>query len=328
MAYNDFIAYGNVTLTADELGEIFKDAIEQSSVMKLGKRLRNMTTNELKLKVSTALPTVDFVGTKGTTQTFPSSALKPTTDSEWENVSIHVGELAAIVVIPNNVFNDANFDVFGEVRQQLPAAIAKKVDSAILYGTPASDVPDDWRAGVYTGMPAAHKISVGGVGDIYDDFLAASGVFYQVENDGYDVNGILAATSLKASLRGLRADSGTGAPLFQPSIQAAGEYTLAGIPMQFPKNGGLNPSVTLAIAGEWDKLVYSLRQDVSFDVFTTGVIQDGNGAIQHNLMQEDLTAIRVTFRMAWGLPEQAGDMARWDGTTASGLYPFAAYIPA
>jgi HK97 family phage major capsid protein len=326
MAYNELIAYGNVTLSPDELNEIFKDAIEQSSVLRLGRRLRNMTTNELKLKVSTALPSVDFVGTKGTTQTFPATALKPTTDAEWDNVSIKVGELAAIVTVPNNVFNDANFDIFGELREMLPAAIAKKVDSAILYGTAATDVPDDWSNGVYTGMPAANKISVGAVGDIYDDFLAASGVFYAVESDGYDVNGILAATALKASLRGLRADSGAGAPLFQPSIQAAGEYTLAGIPMQFPKNGGFNPSVTLAIAGEWDKLVWSLRQDVSFDVFTTGVIQDTNGAIQHNLMQEDLTAIRVTFRMAWGLPEQAGDMARWDGTTASGVYPFAAYI--
>jgi HK97 family phage major capsid protein len=324
--YNSLIAYGNVTLTPDELNEIFADAIEQSSVMKNGKRLRNMTTNELKLKVSTALPEVYFVGTKGQTQTFPADALKQTTASEWDNVSIKVGELAAVVVIPNNVFNDANFDIQAEIRNQLPAAIAKKVDSAVLYGTKAVDVPDDWSNGIYTDMPAANKISVGEVGDIYDDILAASGVFAQVEADGYDVTGILAATSLKSSLRSLRADAGDGAPLFQPSIQTAGEYTLAGVPMQFPKNGGFNPSTTLLVAGDWDKLVYSVRQDVTFDVFTTGVLQDGNGAITHNLMQEDLTAIRVTFRMAWGLPENLGVMARWDGTTVSGVYPFAAYI--
>jgi HK97 family phage major capsid protein len=328
MAYNDLIAYGNITLTPDEIAEIFKDVQEQSSILRLGRRLRNMTTNELKLKVSTALPAVNFVGTKGTTQTFPADALKQTTDSEWDNVSIKVGELAAIVVVPNNVFNDANFDIFGELRSQLPTAIAKKVDSAVIYGEAAVDVPDDWSDGIFEGMPADNIVTVGEVGDIYDDFLAASGVFYQVENDGYDVDGILAASSLKASLRSLRADSGTGAPLFTPSIQSAGEYTLAGVPMSFPKNGGLNPAITLAIAGDWDKLVYSIRQDVTFDVFTTGVVQDGNGAITHNLMQEDLTAIRVTFRMAWGLPEQAGSMARWDGTTASGVYPFSAYVPA
>lgn len=327
MAYNDLIAYGNVTLTADELATIFEDAAKESVVLRLGRQLRNMTTNELKLKVSTALPAVYFVGTKGTSQTFPSSALKQTTDSEWDNVSIYAGELAAIVVIPNNVFNDANFDIFGELRRQLPAAIAKKVDSAVLYGTTSTDVPDDWRNGIYTGMPAANVITVGDVGDIYNDFLATSGVFYQVETDGYDVNGIVGATALKASLRSLR-DGATGLPLFTPSIQSPNDYTVAGVPIVFPTNGGFNPATTLAIAGDWSKLVYSIREDVSFDVFTTGVIQDGNGAIQHNLMQEDLTALRVTFRMAWGLPEQAGNMARWDGTTASGVYPFAAYVSA
>lgn len=327
MAYNDLIAYGNITLTPDELAEIFKDVQEQSAVLRLGRRLRNMTTNELKLKVSTALPAVNFVGTKGTTQTFPADALKQTTDSEWDNVSIYAGELAAIVVIPNNVFNDANFDIFGELRSQLPTAIAKKVDASVLYGEAGVDVPDDWRDGIYTGMPAANIISVGEVGDIYDDFLAASGVFYQVETDGYDVDGIVGATALKASLRGLR-DGATGMPLFTPSIQSPNDYTLAGVTVLFPKNGGFDATETLAIAGDWDKLVYSIRQDVTFDVFTTGVVQDGNGAIQHNLMQEDLTALRVTFRMAWGLPEQAGSMARWDGTTASGVYPFAAYVPA
>ena len=328
MAYNDLIAYGNITLTPDELSEIFKDVIEQSAVLRLGRRLRNMTTNELKLKVSTALPAVDFVGTKGQSQTYPADALKKTTKSEWDNVSIHSGELAAIVVIPNNVFSDANFDIFGELRRQLPAAIAKKVDSSVLYGTAATDVPDDWSDGVFTGMPASNIISVGEVGDIYDDLMAASGVFASVEEDGYDVTGIVGATTLKAKLRSLR-DGATGLPLFTPSIQSPNDYTLAGVSIVFPKNGGFDASQTLAIAGDWDKLVYSIRQDVTFDVFTTGVVQDGNGAITHNLMQEDLTALRVTFRMAWGLPEQAGGMARWDGTVASGVYyPFSAYVPA
>lgn len=325
MAYNDLVAYGNITLTPDELSEIFKDVIEQSAVLKLGKRLRNMTTNELKLKVSTSLPAVDFVGTKGTSQTYPANALKKTTKGEWDNVSIHAGELAAIVVIPNNVFNDANFDVFGELKRQLPAAIAKKVDSSVLYGTKAVNVPDDWSNGIFIAMPTANKVSVGEVGNIYQDFLAPSGIFYQVETDGYDVNGIVAATSLKSQLRGLT--DGSSASTFTTSAQGRPEYGLAGITIVFPKSGGFDASQTLAIAGDWDKLVYSIRQDVSFDVFTTGTVQDESGAITHNLMQEDLTALRVTFRMAWGLPEQAGNMARWDGTTASGVFPFSAYVP-
>lgn len=324
MAYNGLISTGNVDLHPEFLAEIFKAAEEQSVVLGLGNQLRNMTKNELKLTVSTALPEVYFVGTKGKTQVFPADALKQTTTSEWEDVSIYAGELAAIVVIPNNVFNDADFDLFGEIRRQMPTAIAKKIDSAVLYGTSGTDVPSDWPDGIVTVMPAAHKIAVGGVGDIYDDLLVASGVFYQVEMDGYEVNGLAGATALKASLRGLR-DGATGAPLFTPTIQSPNNYTLAGVPIVFPRNGGFDATETLLIAGDWDKLVYSIRQDVNFDVFTTGVVQDGSGAIQHNLMQEDLTALRVTFRMGWALPQPA----MWDvDVTQSGVYPFAAYVPA
>jgi HK97 family phage major capsid protein len=323
--YDNFISAGNVDLRPEYLSEIFTAAAEQSAVLSLGRKLRNMTTNELKLKVSTALPEVYFVGTKGDTKnTYPtSSGLKKTTKSEWEDKTIYVGELAAIVVIPNNVFNDADFDVFGELRRQLPTAIAQKVDEAVLYGEPGVDVPDDWEDGIFEGMPGENIIDVGHVGDTYDDILGEGGVFAQVEADGYDVNGIVAAVTLKAALRGLRADTGDGAPIFTPMPQDASRYVLGGVPMVFPRNGGFDASETLMIAGDWDKLVYSIRQDVTFDVFTTGVVQDETGAITHNLMQEDLTALRVTFRMAWGLPLPA----QWDTTVSGTAYPFSAYIP-
>ena len=326
MAYNGLISTGNVDLHPEFLAEIFTSAAEQSAVLKMGRQLRNMTTRELKLKVSTALPEVYFVGEKGLSQTFPADALKQTTTSEWNDVSMYAGELAAIIVIPNSVFNDADFDIFGEIRNQIPEAIAKKVDSAVLFGTHAVNVPDDWSDGVLTGMPAENQITVGDLGDIYDDILGEGGVFAQVELDGYDVNGIVADVSLKGKLRGLREkDAGgtyTGQPIFTQSMQAANQYTLDGVPMAFPRNGGFDASSALMIAGDWSKLVYSIRQDVAFDVFTTGVVQDGSGAIQHNLMQEDLTALRVTFRMGWAMPLAANRV------TASGTaYPFSAYLP-
>lgn len=324
--YNSLISAGNVDLHPDYLNEIFSAAVEESVAMRLGTRLRNMTSSELVLKVNSALPTAYFVGTKGTTQTFPANALKQTTGVEWTDESIYAGEIAVMVPIPNNVFNDANFDILGECKRLLPGAIAKKVDEAILYGTKTSDVPDNWTNGIFVDMPAENKIAVAHTGDIYDDILGDGGVFAQVELDGYDVTGMVGAVSLKGKLRGLRAIDGsgnaTGAPIFVQTVQSPAEYSLNGVPILFPKNGAFDPTKTLLIAGEWEKLVYSIRQDVRFDVFTTGVIQDGNGAIQHNLMQEDLTVVRVTFRMGWALPQPAMRI------TASGTgYPFAAYVP-
>jgi HK97 family phage major capsid protein len=321
--YDKYISTGNVGLSPEQLGEIISEASKQSAVLSLAKRLRNMTTSELKLKVSTALPEVYFVGEKGKTQTFPASPLKKTTQSEWEDVSIYAGELAAIVVIPNSVFNDASFDIFAEVKNQMPSAIAKAVDRAVFYGQAGVNVPDDWSNGIFVNAPTAHKITAGSLGDVYDDILGENGVYAKVEEDGYDVNGIVSATTMKAKLRGLR-DGANGQPVFTLNIQEGPQYALAGIPMTFPENGGFDSTQTLMIAGDWNKLVYSIRQDVAFDVFDTGVIQDASGNITHNLMQEDLTALRVTFRMAWGLPLPA-QQAR---VVASGVYPFSFYVPA
>ena len=321
-AYDNLISAGNVVLHPEYLAEIFKTAAEQSSVLRLGRQLRNMTTREMKLKVSTALPEVYFVGTKGTSQSFPGDALKKTDRSEWEDVSMYAGELAAIIVIPNNVFNDADFDVWGEVKAQLPSAIARKVDQAVIYGEAGVDVPDDWSDGIWTDMPLEHIIAAGG-GDIYDDLLGAMpAVFAAVEEDGYDVNGAIASVTMKADLRGLRDDTGSGMPIFSMPVQGTVDYALAGVPLSFPKNGAVDPTILLLLAGDWSKLVYSIRQDVSIDVFTTGVVQDDSGDITHNLMQEDLTAIRCTFRMGWALPQPSGYFNPASGT----MYPFSAYV--
>ncbi len=319
--YNSLISAGNVDLRPEFLAEIFSAAANESAVLGLGRQLRNMTTSELTYKVSTALPVVYFTGTKGTSQTFPANALKQTTTSEWNDVSLFAGELASILVIPNNVFNDANFDIQAEIRRQMPSAIAKKIDEAVLFGTHASDVPDNWSDGVFTAMPAENKVSQSLGADLFDAIMGPAGLFGQVELDGYDVSAVLSATSQKAALRGLR-DVTSGIPLFMNSMQGGPQYTLAGVPMRFKGNGLIDTSKALMIAGDWSQLVYALREDVRVDVYTTGVIQDGNAAIVHNLLQEDLTALRVTFRMGWALPIPK------QYTTASGTqYPFAALVP-
>jgi HK97 family phage major capsid protein len=220
------------------------------------------------------------------------------------------------------VFQDASFDIIGEVRSQIPAAIAAKVDAAVLYGDPATDVPDDWSHGIVEGAAPGQFVADDFGADLYDAILGPSGLYSLVEKWGYDVNGVVADVSMKAALRGLR-DVTSGMLIFLNSMQGGPVYTLAGIPVRFPMNGALNAGTSLMIAGDWSKLVYSIRQDVAIDVFTTGVVNDDKGAITHNLMQEDLTALRCTFRMAWGLPLPA---ERY--TSSASKYPFAILAPA
>ena len=76
--------------------------------------------------------------------------------------------------------------------------------------------------------------------------------------------------------------------------------------MYFPENGSFDPSVAQMIAGNWNQLVYSIRQDITTKILTEGVIQDPETEkIVYNLAQQDMIALRVVFRMGWALPNPA-----------------------
>jgi hypothetical protein len=58
-------------------------------------------------------------------------------------------------------------------------------------------------------------------------------------------------------------------------------------------------------------------------VFTEGVINDAAGNIIYNLMQQDLVALRVVFRLGFQI---ANPINRVNETAAT-RYPFAVLIP-
>jgi hypothetical protein len=62
-----------------------------------------------------------------------------------------------------------------------------------------------------------------------------------------------------------------------------------------------------------------MRQDISFDVFTEGVIQDAGGAIVYNLLQQRMAAIMLTMRLGFALPNPINRI----NTSAATRYPFA-----
>lgn len=326
MAYNGLINRGDAAalIPEDAVREIFAHVPESSSVVRLARRLRDMTRGEMRLPVLSALPDVYFVGEKGRSpQNF--DGIKQTTEAAWENKYVYAEEMACIVPIPENVLDDADYDVWAEIRPYISEAIGKKIDGAVLFGDNSSTVPANWPDGILTGMPASHRIAVGDVGDLYDDLLAEGGVYNQVEVDGYDVDGAINALSMKAKLRELR-EPNDGKPIFVTDMKAANPYSVWGVPFLFPKNGGFDPAEALSVVGQWDQLVWSVRRDVTFKVLTEGVITDNATprAIIHNLAQDDMIALRVTFRMGWQLPNPINRV----NSDSATRYPFAALIPA
>lgn len=306
----------------DVAAEILGNVAQQSAVMQLGRKLPNMSRKQRRLPVWNTLPTAYFVnGDRGR---------KQTTNVSWRNVFLNAEEIAVIVPIPDAVADDADYDIWAEARPAIETAIGKAFDAAVLYGTNA---PATWPSSLMVGAAAAgHVVTIGDVGDLYDDLLGEGGTLSKIEEDGFMATGHIAALSMRAKMRGLREKvldgAGdlvpTGQPVFFTGQQnGKSTYTLDGETLIFPKNGAVNPAKSLLISGEWEQLVWAIRQDVTYKVLTEAVITDDEGAIIYNLAQDDMSALRVVFRAGWALPNPENWVNATDGTR----YPFAALAP-
>ncbi len=286
-------------IPVQESHEIIQGVVEQSAVLQRGNRLANMTSNQSKMPVLDLLPVAYFVNGEG------GSAMKGLTTMAWDKKVIYAEEIAVIVPIAEAVIDDADYDIWGEVKPRIIEAFGKKIDGAVLFGM---DKPATWRADVVTTAVSAGahvKLS----GDLYDSILGENGAIAKVEESGYFVNGHMADISMRAKLRGLK--DTTGQPVFKSDMQAGTAYTLDGSPMNFPRNGAFDKTKALMISGDFSQLVYSIRQDITFKLFDQGVIQDPvTKQILYNLMQNDMVALRAVMRLGWEIPNPINSMAQ------------------
>lgn len=281
-------------ISAQVQKEIIQGPITSSVIMSKATKLPNMTSNQTRIKVLDALPMAYWVN--------GDTGRKSLTSQAWDNVFVNAAELAVIVPIPDSVLADAEIDIMGEIIPRVNEAFGQKVDAACIFD---EDRPEGWGPGIVTRARIAGNNIVQASGkDLYDLLLGEGGVYAAVEDSGNSVNAVLASTRFKSKLRGLRNTSGT--PIFSSDMHNANSYALDGVPMTFPDNGSFDTSIAALIAGDFSKLVYSIRNGVETKILTEAVIQDpATGAIVYNLAQQDMTAIRVTFRLGFAVPNYA-----------------------
>lgn len=279
------------------ISTIFQDAPKQSVFMSMARKLPNMTSNQTRMRVLDFLPTAYWV--EGDT------GMKQTSKQAWDNVYINAAELAVIVPIPEAVLADAEFDIFGEITPRVNEAIGQRVDSAIIFGV---NRPANWQNDIITlARQAGNNVSVGSNPDYYTLLLGEGGVISKVEEDGFMATGALAAMSMRAKLRGIRATDGT--LIFKSDMQGSTSYALDGAPLYFPQNGAYDNTIAQLIVGDFKQAVYSIRQDITVKILDQGVIQDPiTKEIVYNLAQQDMVALRIVFRMGWALPNPATRM--------------------
>ena len=277
-------------IPTQEANEIIQGVVTQSAVLQRGRRLANMTSRQYKMPVLDMLPIAYFVN--------GDTGQKQTTKQAWDKKFITAEEIAVIVPVPEAVIEDSEYDIWGEVRPRIVEAFGKVIDGAVLFDT---NKPSSWRDGIVTTANAAKSVvTLGAEDNLYDKIMGEDGAIAKVEDSGYFVNGHMADISMRAKLRGLK--DTTGAPLFKSDMQSGTTYSLDGSPMNFPNNGAFDKSKALMISGDFSQLVYSIRQDITFKLFTEGVVQNPDGSIAYNLMQNDMVALRAVMRLGWEIP--------------------------
>jgi HK97 family phage major capsid protein len=274
----------------------------QSTVLELGTTIP-ISRNQTRFPVLSALPVAYFVS--------GDTGLKQTTEAAWANKYMYVEEIATIVPIPEAVLDDAGFDVWGSIQPLMEAAIARKLDAAVYFGT---DAPTTWATegalvtdAVAAGNVIARGTNAAAAGGLHGDLSDLVGT---LEADGYIPNGAVGNITLKARLRQVRAT--TGETITLADDIPTPRYALPGL---WPTG----VSAAELLIGDFTNLVVGVRQDMTYKLITEGVITDGAGAIVYNLPQQDMVALRLVFRAAYAV----SNPINYQQGTEGSRFPFA-----
>lgn len=303
--------------------EIIQELPQESAFLRLARQLPNMSKKEDKRPVLNSLPMAYFVNQSSGTTGDDDIGVKQTTQMEWGSLTLTAEEIACIIPVPENVLADADYDLWAEIVPQVRAAFGVVIDQAAFFGV---NKPDSWPTAIAPAAVAKGNYrQVGSVQgkDLASDIIGVGGLMNKVEEDGFNVNGFYAANTMKAQFRDLRDE--VGQFLFMRSLTETEPDRLAGERIYFDRNGNFDTSDYLAIAGDWSKAVYAIREDIEYRLLTEATIIDpATKEVVYALAQQDMAAMR--FKMRLGV--QVANPVTRANDSASTRYPFAVLTPA
>jgi HK97 family phage major capsid protein len=310
MPYTNLMTRTKVSplIPEDVVDEVWTKVADQSAALSRFRRVP-VAREQSRVPVLSALPTAYWVT--------GDTGMKQTTEASWANKLVNIEELACIVPIPEAVLEDTTYNVWAAVRPLLEEAVGRALDAAVFFGTNA---PGTFPTNINAAAAAAGNnyteaatAAAGGFADDIDATLAL------VEADGFDADGIVAARTAKSRLRRSRDTTGQR----QADISSDGNayldlpitYPMRGL---FPTGGGAGTNVRLFI-GDWTQFALGVRRDMTYKLLDQAVITDAGTPpiIQYNLPQQDMVAMRLTFRAGW----QVANVINYDQPTEASRYP-------
>lgn len=309
IAYNNLVSRTDAAaLIPEEVStEMMRRATEQSAVLQMFRHVP-VGRAQVRFPVLSALPVAYWVS--------GDTGLKQTSEVNWTNKYLNIEEIAVIVPVPDNVVADVDVNIWDEMEPYVREAFGRTLDSAVFFGTNApSSFPAYIRSAVSTASNTVAGNAAATAGAGLGDLDLAYG---KLDADGFDASGIVAATAWRARLRASRDSTGQK---IDPTRIGGDLKTVDGLPIAYPMRG-LFPAGsggTYAFVGDWTEFVVGVRSDISMKILDQAVIQDNTGQIIYNLAQQDMTAVRLTFRVGW----QVSNLINFDQPTEASRYPVA-----
>lgn len=302
---------GAAALIPEEVATDIVKAVQYESVSMRRFRSVRMGRKQQRMPVLSVLPQASWVN--------GDTGLKSVTDASWANKYLTAEPIACIIPIPEDVLDDADFDLWAEVKPLAVQAIARKIDSATFLNDVSR--PSSWPTPIQLGCTAAgHSVTRGTAavtaGGIATDISNAMGF---VEADGFVPSADIAVPDFKARVRNAR--DADGQRLMDSSADA---NSIFGVPIDFTLAGlwGSSTGDPEFFTGDFSQAIMGIRTDITAKVLTESTLYDDNGDVLFALAQQDMVAVRLVTRVAFQVPNPIN----YYNVNSSTRYPFAMVV--
>jgi HK97 family phage major capsid protein len=299
------------TLIQEEYStELLASSSTTSAVLSVARTVP-LGTKVTNLPVLATLPEAEFVSESATDE----AGTKPTSKATWGNKRFVVEEIAVIIPIHEDTLEDATEDVVDGLVNEGGAAIGRKLDGAVIFGT---SKPATWtsKALLTAATDAGQAVTVStepGPDDLIGSIYQAAGI---VDEAGWDPTAALAPRGLRYRLANLRTDD--GAPVIQGALEkgVAAGGSIAGLDAGYVPGMVWDRDEAEALVIDQMRVLIGVRQDVTVKFLDQATV----GGI--NLAEKDMVAFRFKARYAYVLGDTRN--AEGDGPRV----PVAAVLPA
>lgn len=295
--------------------DVFKNIVDESLVLSRGNNIGAMPKGKTNIPIPKTLISANFVG---------MGEKKPVTDTSIQTETLHAGKIAAVVLIPEELLDDADFDVFENfVKPQAPRAFGEAIDRAVLFG---AGKPAEWT-GFQSGLvpqAIAKGMGVQLTDDLYGDIMGRNGMISKVNMNGFSVTGWAGDPLTEALLR--EAKDKAGRPLYNPFLDPiSGEprEAIYGKPYRSLLTGAWSDTDNhaLLIGGDFKQLIYSIRKEITYRISTEATVELPSGEVV-NCFQQNVVALLMEMRIGAAVLNPPTAMNRNDETR----FPFSVLL--